>query len=269
MDGRALEPRVRSIAEQRFGHNFDSVRIHAGADAAKVASELDASAFTHGTDIYFAPGASEFDSVDGADRLAHELAHVVQFARAPGWDDEGLTTTPGEAAEIEAREAAATVAAGGSPQLSAAPSAAIARDEEERGFNAKLVPPSLSYGYGAGGGSGNVSLGLGGLGAEYQRGMFHTEANVGLGGGLGLNLGVGAPLLPWTMDLNRDLTSGAAGMNQLMNGGGVNLGALSGFGALGDVYSAGEPSKYNWGAGLQLSHDSEETRAMLGLRYNF
>jgi hypothetical protein len=269
-NGHALEPSVRSIAERRFGHNFDSVRVHADAHADEMAEALDASAFTRGTDIYFAQGAADFESADGADRLAHELAHVVQFARAPGWDDDGLTTTaPSESAEVEAREAASLVAAGGSPALAAAPSAAIARDEEERGFNAGLVPPSLSYGYGAGGGSGNFSLGLGGLGAEYQRGMFHTEANLGLGGGVGLNFGVGAPLLPWTMDVNRDLTGAAGGMNQLMNGGGVNLGALSGFGALGDVYGAGEPSKYNWGAGLQLSHDSEETRAMLGLRYNF
>ena len=71
------------------------------------------------------------------------------------------------------------------------------------------------------------------------------------------------------MDVNRDLTGAAGGVNTLMNSGRLDLSALSGFGALGDVYAAGEPSKYRWGGGLQLSHDSEETRAMLGLRYNF
>jgi hypothetical protein len=270
--GRALDSGLRSAAERRFGHDFESVRIHADSDAARMADELGASAFTHGPDIYFAQGAADFESPDGAERLAHELAHVVQYARAPQWDDaERLTTTePGEAAEAEARDAAATVMSGGAPQLGSAPSAGIARDEkEERGFNTTLVPPELSYGYGAGGGSGNLSLGLGGLGAEWQRGMFHTEANLGLGGGLGLDLGIGAPLRPWMMDVNRDLGGAAGGVNQLMNGGGVNFGALSGFGMLGDIYSAGEKSKYNWGAGLQLSHDSEESRAMLGMRYDF
>jgi hypothetical protein len=269
--GQALEPEIKSIAEHRFGHSFDAVRIHADRRAAALAESIEASAFTRGPDIYFAQGAANFDTPEGAERLAHELAHVVQYAHAPEWETVGglTTTAPDEAAEVEAREAAATVAGGGSPQPSATPSAGIARDDEERGFNAHLLPPSIGYGYGAGGGSGNFSLGLGGLGAEYQRGMFHTEANLGLGGGVGLNLGVGAPLLPWMMDVNRDLTGAAGGMNQLMNGGGLNLSALSGFGALGDVYAAGQPSKYNWGAGLQLSHDSEETRAMLGLRYNF
>jgi hypothetical protein len=269
--GRTLEPGLKSIAEQRFGHNFDSVRVHADSEAAAMAGSLEAAAFTRGPDIYFAEEAADFGSPDGAQRLMHELAHVVQYDRAPEWEasDSLTTTAPDEAAEGEAREAASIVMTGGSPQLSAAPSAGIARDDDERGFNAHLLPPSLSYGYGAGGGSGNLSLGLGGLGAEYKRGMFHTEANVGLGGGLGLNLGMGAPLNPWMMDVNRDLTGAAGGMNKLMNGGGLDMSALSGFGALGDVYGAGEPSKYNWGAGLQLSHDSEETRAMLGLRYNF
>ena len=269
--GRTLDPGFKSIAEQRFGHNFDSVRVHADSEAAAMAGSLGAAAFTRGTDIYFGQGAADFASPDGAQRLAHELAHVVQYARVPeGEAFSGLTTTaPNEAAEVEARDAGAIVMNGGSPQVGAVPSAGIARDDDERGFNTHLLPPSLSYGYGAGGGSGNFSLGLGGLGAEYKRGMFHTEGNVGLGGGLGLNLGIGAPLNPWMMDVNRDLTGAAGGMNRLMNGGGLDLSALSGFGALGDVYAAGEPSKYNWGAGLQLSHDSDETRAMVGLRYNF
>jgi hypothetical protein len=274
--GRPLDPGVRAGLEPRFGHHFDAVRIHDDASADAIARQRHASALTVGSDIYFAGGAADLTSLTGAHRLAHELAHVVQFDRAGAAGDAADSLDPSaipaatrhdEAAEREARDAATTIVLGGAPQpIGATPSAPVAREEEERGFDAKLLPPSLSYGYGAGGGSGNFSLGLGGLGAEWQRGLFHTEAGLGFGGDTELNLGLGAPLRPWMMDLNRDLGDAAGGVNSLMNGGGVNLGALGGFGALGGVATAGEPSRYPWGVGLQLSHSDEETRAMLGLR---
>jgi hypothetical protein len=61
-------------------------------------------------------------------------------------------------------------------------------------------------------------------------------------------------------------------VNSLMNGGRLTpgtMGALGGFSALGDIAKAGERPSMPWGVGLQLSHDDEETRAMLGARFDF
>jgi hypothetical protein len=73
--GRPLAPSVQREIASRFGHDFGSVRVHAGADAAKSATMLGARAYTVGNDIVF--GAGEYRESGNA-LLAHELAHVVQ-----------------------------------------------------------------------------------------------------------------------------------------------------------------------------------------------
>jgi hypothetical protein len=62
----------------RFGHRFDSVRIHAGPNAAAAASAARAQAFTLGRDIYFGEGQYRPGSAAGRHLLAHELAHTLQ-----------------------------------------------------------------------------------------------------------------------------------------------------------------------------------------------
>ena len=61
-----------------FGSDFSHVRIHNGAPAARMNSELGARAFTHQNDIYFNQGEYQPESSDGKRLLAHELTHVVQ-----------------------------------------------------------------------------------------------------------------------------------------------------------------------------------------------
>lgn len=73
--GRPLQPQVRGEMEQRFGHDFSTVRIHADAPAADI---LGARAFAVGRDVAFAPAEFRPDTTGGRALLAHELAHVVQ-----------------------------------------------------------------------------------------------------------------------------------------------------------------------------------------------
>ena len=82
--GRALpEALVAPISEQ-LNVDLSNVRVHADAEAAKVSGSLQATAFTHGSDLYFAEGAYRPDSAAGKHLLAHELAHVAQNASAGG-----------------------------------------------------------------------------------------------------------------------------------------------------------------------------------------
>jgi len=72
--GQPLPADVRQRMESFFGASFADVRIHIGPQAASIGAR----AFTHGSNIHFAPG--QFDPVTARGRqvLGHELAHVVQ-----------------------------------------------------------------------------------------------------------------------------------------------------------------------------------------------
>lgn len=76
--GSPLPNEVRARMEQGFGFNFNQVRIHTDNEAVQMNRELNAQAFTHKHDIYFAAGKYRTDSRTGQHLLAHELTHVVQ-----------------------------------------------------------------------------------------------------------------------------------------------------------------------------------------------
>jgi hypothetical protein len=78
--GRALDASTRIFMEQRFGHDFGRVRVHADGAAAESARAVNARAYTVGRDVVFGVGAPEPHTPDGRRLLAHELAHVVQDA---------------------------------------------------------------------------------------------------------------------------------------------------------------------------------------------
>lgn len=59
-----------------FGMDLSAVRIHTDGEAADLATSLQARAFTHGNDIYFASGAYQPGSPSGQHVLAHELSHI-------------------------------------------------------------------------------------------------------------------------------------------------------------------------------------------------
>lgn len=76
--GAPLEPDLRRDMERRFGADFSAVRVHADAEAARSALELQADAYTVGRDIVFGAGQLRSWTPRGRRLLAHELAHTVQ-----------------------------------------------------------------------------------------------------------------------------------------------------------------------------------------------
>jgi hypothetical protein len=89
--GTPLPDSERTFFENRFGADFGSVRVHTSDAAAQTAQDLDARAYTVGSDIAFNAGEYQPGSEHGRSLLAHELTHVVQqggageLSRRPRW----------------------------------------------------------------------------------------------------------------------------------------------------------------------------------------
>lgn len=80
--GNPLPDSVHKDMGQAMGADFSKVRVHTGSNAAQMSRELNAQAFTYGSDIYFNEGKYNPGSRDGQRLLAHELAHTVQQGAA-------------------------------------------------------------------------------------------------------------------------------------------------------------------------------------------
>jgi Domain of unknown function (DUF4157) len=72
--GRPLPEAMRGKMEAALRADFSNVRVHVGPQAERIG----AIAFTAGSDIYFAPGRYQPNTLQGQQLLGHELAHVVQ-----------------------------------------------------------------------------------------------------------------------------------------------------------------------------------------------
>ncbi len=81
--GQPLPGETQEFMESRFGTDFGGVRVHADSQAAQLSQGLEAEAFTHGKDVYFASGKYDPGTSSGKHLLAHELSHVVQQGGAP------------------------------------------------------------------------------------------------------------------------------------------------------------------------------------------
>jgi hypothetical protein len=79
--GRPLDSSTREFMESRFGHDFGGVRVHTGEAAGRTATEMNALAYTVGSNIVFGAGQYAPESAEGRHLLAHELTHVVQQSR--------------------------------------------------------------------------------------------------------------------------------------------------------------------------------------------
>jgi hypothetical protein len=73
---------------QGFGADLSAVRLHTDGQADDLARSVQATAFTHGSDIYFSHGTFTPGTEAGDHLLAHELAHVVQGSTGR-WDAAG------------------------------------------------------------------------------------------------------------------------------------------------------------------------------------
>ncbi|HYY96918.1 MAG TPA: DUF4157 domain-containing protein, partial [Pyrinomonadaceae bacterium] len=111
--------------ESLFGTDFADVRVHVGPQAAAIG----ALAFTHGSDIYFAPGHYDPLSRRGLRILGHELTHVVQQreGRARNPFGAGVAVVQNQALEAEAERMGSRAAAVPSPHERGRGPAAIQR----------------------------------------------------------------------------------------------------------------------------------------------
>jgi hypothetical protein len=80
--GSPLPPATRDFMEPRFGANFEHVRIHTGADAAKQSAQLGANAFTYGKSVFFGKDKFQPQTAKGKELIAHELTHTIQQGAA-------------------------------------------------------------------------------------------------------------------------------------------------------------------------------------------
>lgn len=76
--GAALPKSIQRKMEKRLGTDLGDVRVHDGGASAKASDQLNAKAFTKGTDVHFASGQLDPSSQEGEKLLAHELTHVAQ-----------------------------------------------------------------------------------------------------------------------------------------------------------------------------------------------
>jgi hypothetical protein len=76
--GGRMDGHTQSFMQSRFGTDFSNVKIHTSDYAVQMSRELNAQAFTVGSDIYFNSGKYNPSSDSGKHLLAHELTHTVQ-----------------------------------------------------------------------------------------------------------------------------------------------------------------------------------------------
>ena len=76
--GHSLDGQVQSQMSAAFGYDFAGVRVHTDAKAGELSGQLNARAFTIGSDLAFAGGEYKPGTLIGDALIAHELAHVVQ-----------------------------------------------------------------------------------------------------------------------------------------------------------------------------------------------
>jgi hypothetical protein len=77
-EGQTLPESTRSFFESRFGRELDRVRVHDNSQAAEIAAEMNAKAFTTGKDVVFGAGYYSPATREGKRLLAHELTHTLQ-----------------------------------------------------------------------------------------------------------------------------------------------------------------------------------------------
>lgn len=76
--GQSLPANIQREMGQSFGADFSGVRVHTDSRASEMNRDIQAQAFTHGSDIYFNSGKYNPESSSGKHLLAHELTHTIQ-----------------------------------------------------------------------------------------------------------------------------------------------------------------------------------------------
>lgn len=118
--GTPLAPAIREQAESLFGADLGAVRVHSGAGAAKANQDLEAHAFSVGSNIVLGTPASATDPR----LMTHEIAHALQPAASRGAP---TVSRHGSAAEHEANVVAMGFSQAASPQRTPAAARISAR----------------------------------------------------------------------------------------------------------------------------------------------
>jgi Domain of unknown function (DUF4157) len=119
--GQSLDADTQASMGASFGQDFSNVRVHDDSAAHHAAKDLNAAAFTTGSDIYFSQGAYNPSSHSGQKLIAHELTHVAQQSRGAS----GISASrfgishPSDPLEQEADRSSEKVMRGERPNLSA------------------------------------------------------------------------------------------------------------------------------------------------------
>jgi hypothetical protein len=101
--GTALDRETAAAMASRFGHDFQTVRVHADESAGTAAAAIGANAFTVGDHIVFGRGQWSPRSEPGRQLLVHELTHVLQQRAGPSGAQGTLDVGPTDSlAEQEA-----------------------------------------------------------------------------------------------------------------------------------------------------------------------
>lgn len=108
--GHRLPAAERQRLERSFGARLDGVRVHTDPFARAATTQVGASAFAAGRNLFFGPDAYEPSTTRGQRLIAHEVAHTLQQRRGPALG--GLASSH-DPAEREADAAAARASAGG------------------------------------------------------------------------------------------------------------------------------------------------------------
>ena len=128
--GQALPDRLRAQLEGDLHADFVGVRLHVDEQADQLNRQIEAKAFTVGSDIFFQRGAYAPHTPEGKRTLRHELSHVVQ---QKGKFSPHLRLGP--ANDAHEQEANRVSQGEGRPQTGAAPAGGVQRILGKKNLN--------------------------------------------------------------------------------------------------------------------------------------
>jgi Domain of unknown function (DUF4157) len=139
--GHSLDKDTRNVMEKRFNYDFSAVRVHDDSQAADSARDVNAHAYTVGSDIVFGANQYQPHAGEGQRLVAHELAHVVQQGRGT----QAPAPIAGSNLERDADRAASDFSRGTSSiQVSGSSGPGLARVVAPRALQSGINPSSMS-----------------------------------------------------------------------------------------------------------------------------